>query len=98
MTVNPGFGHQPFLRELLPKIRRVRQMIEQTNPGCELELDGGIDAATAPLGVAAGGNVVVGGLAIFPDDAGVAGVKKRGADATKLPVELPQPNRQSTRL
>ncbi len=37
MTVNPGFGHQHFLRTVLPKIRRVRQMIEQTNPDCELE-------------------------------------------------------------
>src|SRR5690242_450678 len=43
MTVNPGFGHQHFLREILPKIRRVHQMIEQANPDCELELDGGID-------------------------------------------------------
>src|ERR1700719_3246561 len=67
MTVNPGFGHQHFLHTALPKIRRVRQMIEQTNPACELELDGGIDAATAPLGVAAGANVLVAGSAIFSD-------------------------------
>jgi ribulose-phosphate 3-epimerase len=86
MTVNPGFGHQPFLREILPKIRRVRQMIEQTNPGCELELDGGIDAATAPLGVAAGANVLVAGSAIFHDEAGVAAAMKRLQAATKLPV------------
>src|SRR5246500_5604354 len=47
MTVNPGFGHQHFLHTALPKVRRVRQMIEQTNPDCELELDGGIDVETA---------------------------------------------------
>src|SRR5271167_2839993 len=47
MTVNPGFGHQHFLHTTLPKIRRVRQMIDQIKPGCELELDGGIDPATA---------------------------------------------------
>src|SRR5260221_8234971 len=70
MTVNPGFGHQHFLRTVLPKIRRVRQMIEQTNPDCELELDGGIDADTAPLGVAAGANAPVGGFALFDDDDG----------------------------
>src|SRR5271166_4515929 len=46
MTVNPGFGHQSFIRSMLPKIQRVRQMIEQVRPSCELELDGGIDAAT----------------------------------------------------
>ena len=77
MTVNPGFGHQHFLHTALPKIRRVRQMIEQTKPGCELELDGGIDAATAPLGVAAGANVLVAGSAIFGDGDGVSEAMKR---------------------
>jgi len=77
MTVNPGFGHQHFLHTTLPKIRRVRQMIEQTMPGCELELDGGIDAATAPLGVAAGANVLVAGSSIFGDNDGVTEAMKR---------------------
>jgi ribulose-phosphate 3-epimerase len=86
MTVNPGFGHQHFLRTALPKIRRVRQMIEQTNPDCELELDGGIDAATAPLGVAAGANVLVAGSAIFNDGDGVAAAVNRLRAATKLAV------------
>src|SRR6266705_2803416 len=65
MTVNPGFGHQHFLKSTLPKIRRVSQMIEQTNPGCDLEVDGGIDEATAPLAVEAGANVLVAGTSIF---------------------------------
>ena len=86
MTVNPGFGHQHFLRTVLPKIRRVRQMIEQTNPDCELELDGGIDTATAPLGVAAGANVLVAGSAIFDDDDGVAAAMNRLRAATKQAV------------
>src|ERR671923_1663163 len=43
MTVNPGFGHQHFLRTTLPKIRRVRDMIERIKPECSLEVDGGID-------------------------------------------------------
>ena len=77
MTVNPGFGHQHFLHTTLPKIRRVRQMIEQTKPGCELELDGGIDNATAPLGVAAGANVLVAGSSIFGDGDGVTAAMKR---------------------
>jgi ribulose-phosphate 3-epimerase len=47
MTVNPGFGHQPFLRTTLPKIGRVRELIERLKPGCEVEVDGGIDATTA---------------------------------------------------
>ncbi len=77
MTVNPGFGHQHFLHTTLPKIRRVRQMIEQVKPGCDLEVDGGIDAATAPLVVAAGANVLVAGTAIFGESDGVAAAMKR---------------------
>ena len=71
MTVNPGFGHQHFIHTTLPKIQRVRRMIQQAHPGCELELDGGIDPATARLGVAAGANVLVAGSSIFGDPAGV---------------------------
>ena len=44
MTVNPGFGHQHFIATTLPKIRRVREMIGRVKPGCDLEVDGGIDA------------------------------------------------------
>ena len=65
MTVNPGFGHQHFIPTTLPKIRRVRRMIDEIKPGCDLEVDGGIDAATAPLTVEAGANVLVAGTAIF---------------------------------
>src|SRR5579862_1521695 len=67
MTVNPGFGHQHFLHSTLPKIRRVRQMAEQNKSACEVEVDGGIDAETAPLVVEAGANVLVAGTAIFGD-------------------------------
>ena len=73
MTVNPGFGHQHFVPTTLPKIRRVREMIERVKPGCELELDGGIDEKTAPLGVAAGANVLVAGTSVFGNPSGVAG-------------------------
>src|SRR5437870_6452958 len=52
MTVNPGFGGQEFIPSTLPKIERVRAMIERVRPGIELEVDGGIDAATAPRAVA----------------------------------------------
>jgi len=77
MTVNPGFGHQHFIHTTLPKIRRVRQMIDEVKPGCDLEVDGGIDAATAPLVVDAGANVLVAGSAIFGDSGGVAAAMKR---------------------
>src|SRR5437016_8422743 len=77
MTVNPGFGHQHFLPTTLPKIRRVHQMIEQIKPECDLEVDGGIDAETAPLAVAAGANVLVAGTAIFGESEGVAAAMNR---------------------
>jgi len=52
MTVNPGFGHQQFLESTLPKIRRVCRMINDLKPGCEVEVDGGVDVRTAPLAAA----------------------------------------------
>jgi len=77
MTVNPGFGHQHFIHTTLPKIRRVRNMIEELKPDCDLEVDGGIDATTAPLVVEAGANVLVAGSAIFNNPEGVAAAMKR---------------------
>lgn len=71
MTVNPGFGHQHFIPTTLPKIQRVRRMIDQGRFACELELDGGIAVDTAPLGVAAGADVLVAGSTIFGDPAGI---------------------------
>jgi len=65
MTVNPGFGHQHFLESTLPKIRRVSRMIDHLNPGCELNVDGGIDETSAPLAAAAGANVFVAGTSVF---------------------------------
>jgi ribulose-phosphate 3-epimerase len=77
MTVNPGFGHQEFIRTTLPKIERVRELTERLKPGCDVEVDGGIDATTAPLVVRAGATVLVAGSAIFGDREGVATAMKR---------------------
>jgi ribulose-phosphate 3-epimerase len=71
MTVNPGFGHQHFLHSTLSKIQRVRRMVDEVNPRCEVEVDGGVDEETAPLAAAAGANVFVAGSSIFGDKAGV---------------------------
>jgi ribulose-phosphate 3-epimerase len=84
MTVNPGFGHQQFLHSTLPKIRRARQMIDQIKPGCGLEVDGGIDARTAPLAVAAGADVLVAGSAIFNDSESVFAAMERLRAAIRL--------------
>jgi ribulose-phosphate 3-epimerase len=77
MTVDPGFGHQYFLNTMLPKIRRVREMIDRIKPGCDVEVDGGVDAIAAPLAVGAGANVLVAGSAIFGDRDGVAAAMTR---------------------
>jgi ribulose-phosphate 3-epimerase len=72
MTINPGFGGQEFLPEVLPKLRRLRAMIDAARPGCDLEVDGGIHAETAPLVVAAGANVLVAGSAVYSSHETVA--------------------------
>jgi ribulose-phosphate 3-epimerase len=77
MTVNPGFGHQQFLETTLPKIGRTRAMIDRLNPGCGLEVDGGIDARTAPLAVAAGADILVAGTAIFDNGESIAAAMQR---------------------
>lgn len=65
MTVNPGFGGQRFIRSQLEKIRIVRNMIHQSGKEIHLEVDGGIDAATAKDVIGAGANVLVAGSAVF---------------------------------
>jgi len=72
MTVDPGFGHQHFIHRTLPKIQRVRQMIERMKLNCEVEVDGGIDEQTGPLAAEAGADVLVAGSSIFGNKAGVA--------------------------
>ncbi|NLO49114.1 MAG: ribulose-phosphate 3-epimerase [Clostridiales bacterium] len=65
MTVEPGFGGQAFMKEMLPKISLVREAIDKANPAIELQVDGGINPGTAKLCVNAGANVLVAGSDIF---------------------------------
>jgi len=65
MTVHPGFSGQAFLPESPARIQRLRQLIDRLNPRCELEVDGGIDDATARIVVEAGANVLVAATAVF---------------------------------
>ena len=65
MTVEPGFGGQAFMEGQLDTVRKVRALIEQYNPACELEVDGGIGPKTAPLVTEAGANVLVAGSAVY---------------------------------
>jgi len=77
MSVNPGFGGQRFIDSVIPKIRKVRALVERVNPACEIEVDGGIDAETAPLVIKAGARVLVAGSAIFGARDGVAAAMRR---------------------
>lgn len=66
MTVNPGFGGQKFISEMLPKIRLLKaKLVERGLTHVQLEVDGGINEVTAPLVVEAGANVLVAGQAVF---------------------------------
>jgi ribulose-phosphate 3-epimerase len=77
MTVNPGFGGQRFIESSLPRIRQLREMLTAQGLGAELEVDGGINAETAPRVVAAGASVLVVGEAIFGAREGVAEAMRR---------------------
>jgi len=70
MTVWPGFGGQAFLPESPGRIAALRALIEQRNPRCELEVDGGVDLRTVPLCAKSGANVFVAGTSIFGAKAG----------------------------
>ena len=72
MTVNPGFGGQKFIEGTLAKLRRARRMIDEIQPDCELEVDGGIEPHTIARVVEAGANVFVAGSAIFGAPGGAA--------------------------
>lgn len=65
MTVEPGFGGQSFMEDMMPKLRQVRALIDEKRPGCELEVDGGVNQKTAEICKANGANVLVAGSAYF---------------------------------
>lgn len=65
MTVEPGFGGQAFMEHLMPKLRQLRSYIDEQNPDCELEVDGGVNEQTAQICRANGANVLVAGSAYF---------------------------------
>ena len=65
MTVEPGFGGQTFMEHMMPKLKQIRQWIDESNPTCELEVDGGINVKTAKICSDNGANVMVAGSAYF---------------------------------
>ena len=65
MTVEPGFGGQKFMADMMPKLERLRSWIDERNPSCELEVDGGVDPVTCKTVIASGANVLVAGSAVY---------------------------------
>ena len=80
MTVNPGFGGQRFLPEMLPKIRRLRQLCDERGLDPVIEVDGGLNCASAADAFEAGANAIVAGSAIFgaPDYAAAIAAIREG--------------------
>ncbi|RSL31383.1 ribulose-phosphate 3-epimerase [Salibacterium salarium] len=68
MTVNPGFGGQTFISEVLPKIEQVKKMLMESNHQAEIEVDGGVNEETAAACIEAGADVLVAGSAVFKKD------------------------------
>src|SRR5947209_3712237 len=86
MTVNPGFGGQRFIEPVVPKIRHIAQMIRERGLPVEIEVDGGIDAQTAPRVVSAGASILVAGSAIFGHQDRTAAMELIRASVTALKV------------
>jgi ribulose-phosphate 3-epimerase len=72
MTVNPGFGGQPFIHSQVEKIRHLRRMVRERGLDIPIAVDGGIDATTAPLVVEAGATILVAGSSVYNSTASVA--------------------------
>ena len=65
MTVEPGFGGQSFMPDQMPKLKQLRTMLDEVNPTCHLQVDGGVDEKTAPICKENGADVLVAGSAYF---------------------------------
>lgn len=87
MTVNPGFGGQSFIAEMLPKIKELRGMIRASGRDIRLEVDGGVNTDTAAACVEAGANVLIAGSAVFTPAFPV----KQGIDALLKAIENKKP-------
>jgi ribulose-phosphate 3-epimerase len=92
MTVNPGFGGQRFLPEMLPKIRRLRALCERRGLSPVIEVDGGLNGDSAGAAIAAGANAIVAGSAIFgSSDYATAIAGLRAAPRPEIDPERPWP-------
>jgi ribulose-phosphate 3-epimerase len=78
MSVNPGFGGQSFITSQLKKVEQLRRMIDAAGRDIILEIDGGVNAETAPKAISAGVTAIVAGSAVFQGGAGAYADNIRG--------------------
>ena len=95
MSVNPGFGGQKFIASQLRKIEAIATRIAKENLDVLIEVDGGIDAETAPLAVNAGANVLVAGTAVFRGGPSAYAANIRALRGAGRPARVPPPSRTS---
>jgi ribulose-phosphate 3-epimerase len=91
MSVNPGFGGQAFIPESESKIQRVRELLDQAGSHADIEVDGGVDAATIQRVVAAGATIVVAGAAVFDSPDPEAAARHLRALAVQAAGAAPRP-------
>lgn len=88
MTVEPGFGGQSFMADMIPKVAELHELLRTHNPACRIQVDGGIDAKTAPGIIAAGASILVAGTAVFRAKEGPAeAIRTLHSYASFLPVQ-----------
>jgi len=75
MTVEPGFGGQKFMADMMPKVQQLKEWMEDINPDCLIEVDGGVDSNTHTVCKESGANVLVAGSAYFKAENKTAFVK-----------------------
>lgn len=75
MSVNPGFGGQTFIENTIEKVKRLRKMIDEAGTNTLIEVDGGVNAETAPILVKAGVNVLVSGSYVFKSSDPISTIK-----------------------
>ena len=85
MTVDPGYAGQGFMHEVLPKVERIRALLQGTGSSVELAVDGGVDVDTAPLAVSAGADVLVAATAIFKSGTSVEKALARLREGLVMP-------------
>lgn len=79
MTVEPGFGGQSFMAHMMPKVKALREMLDEVNPDCYLEVDGGVDLVTGEICKENGANVLVAGSAFYKAEDKISFVKQMEA-------------------